>query len=308
MSAVDAFNALLKDFLTQLSVVFAEHKKLALYAKGFDSLLVLDKHKPMDVFLEALAPHSALLLAKDPSLFDANITLPGNISISKLWATPDLSDNTRAAIWGYLQNLYIVASTYASMPPDLLAAVEGIAQSCAADLKEGEAPNMAQLLPRLTAQLAPVLSATLGGGAGDGGGDLGQAVQSLLGSGALAGLAGGGMGMMGGGGGGGDMAAMLAGLVGGMGGGMGGTGGGGDMAAMLGALTGGGGGGMAAMLGALTAGGGGDAGEGEDTVGEDSEEEAAGLARTLSIGAPRAPTASTLSRRRKYGSKGGSRA
>lgn len=209
-TSLDSFNFLLKGFIEQLSLTFPEEKKLKLFARGFDPLVALSPEQPMEVFLRATQPHQALLMSRNPDLFDQNITLPGGISLSKLWQTPDLSDSTREAIWGYLTQLFIVANTYATLPAPLLQQVELIAQNCAAGLKDGETPDLAKLLPKLTAGLAPILQSALGGpeSGGLGSADLAEALGGLFGA----------------AGGGGGIASML-GMLSGGGGGGGGRGG-----------------------------------------------------------------------------------
>jgi hypothetical protein len=160
-STVDAFNSTLKSFLQELVDVFPDEPgvgKVQLFLGGFDLFVGGNKRAAMDAFLEAMAPHADLITAKDAKLFK-KAQLPGNVCLKDLWKKA--SEGTREATWQYLQMLFLLASTAAAVPPQMLDAIEGMASEYANKVKSGEL------------DLTSVTDMLLGGGAGGGGGALG---------------------------------------------------------------------------------------------------------------------------------------
>lgn len=136
MSTVQAFNTMLKSFLEELADVFPEETQIKLFLEGFDALTALNARAPMDMFIDALTPHAQLAMAKDPSLF-TKIQFPGGIDFNRLWAS-DISDNTRDAIWQYINLLFLLGTTVRSMPAEMLQGIESMAQSCADQIQNGQ--------------------------------------------------------------------------------------------------------------------------------------------------------------------------
>jgi hypothetical protein len=136
MSAIQAFNTMLKEFVGQLCEVFPEETQLAIFLQGFDTVVALDESKPLATFVEAIQPHGALVMARNPELFD-HLRLPG-IDFRRLWATPDLSDNTRQAIWQYISTLYVLGTTVRSVSPEVLSSIESIAQNLESQMQSGQ--------------------------------------------------------------------------------------------------------------------------------------------------------------------------
>lgn len=138
MSTIDAFNTTLKNFLQELTEVFPNEPgigKVKLFLGTFDGLTAINKRAAMDPFLEAMAPHADLISGKNSKLFK-KVELPGGVSLKDLWKKA--SDATKDATWQYLQMLFLLASTAASVPPDMLSAIEGMASNYADKIKTGE--------------------------------------------------------------------------------------------------------------------------------------------------------------------------
>lgn len=136
MSAIQAFNTMLKDFVGQLCDVFPEETQLSVFLHSFDTVVALDESKPLATFVDAIRPHGALVMARDPQLFE-HLRLPG-LDFRKLWATPDLSDNTRQAIWQYISTLYVLGTTVRSVSPEVLSGIESIAHNLEQQMQSGQ--------------------------------------------------------------------------------------------------------------------------------------------------------------------------
>lgn len=204
MTTLQAFNTLLRNFLHELTQTFPEDSTLAVSLDGLDTLAKMNARKPLEVFMEAIGAHAQLLLTKDPALFHTPLTLPGSLDLKTYWDSPDLSQASRDAIWQYLQQLYLLGSTVSALPPDMLTAIESMAQECASKIEAGEADLGSVTNMLLSGGLGNLmggagsadgldtLGALLGGAGGEGGGLEGLA--SMFSGGGGGGGGGGGMG------------------------------------------------------------------------------------------------------------------
>lgn len=176
MTTLQAFNALLRNFMDELAQTFPEDATLSASLTGLDALVKANARKPLQLFMDAVGAHAQLILTKDPALFAQPLTLSGAFDLKKYWDSPGLSEASKDAIWGYLQQLYLLGSTVSALPPEMLGAIETMAQECASKIESGEA------------DLSSITSMLLSGGGGLGLGSLGGAagagnpLASLLGS------------------------------------------------------------------------------------------------------------------------------
>ena len=71
----------------------------------------------------------------------AEIPFLDKLNLQSIW-TDELSETTKAAIWQYLQTLYILGMTISSLPAETLSMIETVAQKCATEMSEkGGAPD-----------------------------------------------------------------------------------------------------------------------------------------------------------------------
>lgn len=165
-STVQAFNSMMANFLEELHQTFPEESKIAIVQEAFSDLASVNARKPMELFTGSLAPYSELVMARNPALFDQPIELPGGLDMSTLWNKPDVSEDTRAAMWQYIQMLFMLGTTVQNLPPQLLDTIESVAASCAGQMQPDSEGNMdlSQLSRMLMGGLGSVMSS--GGGLG----------------------------------------------------------------------------------------------------------------------------------------------
>jgi hypothetical protein len=175
MSTVQAFNTMIKNFMEELAEVFPEETQIRLFLDGFDALVALSPRGPLDMFVEALSPHADLAMAKDEALFQ-KLKFPGGIDFGKLWAS-DISDNTREAIWQYINLLFLLGTTVQSMPAEMLQSIETVAKNCADQMQDGQLDFSTLGNMLMTGGLAN-LAAGLGAPSVEGPGQAGQAGQA----------------------------------------------------------------------------------------------------------------------------------
>jgi hypothetical protein len=139
MSTISSFNDMMGQFLDELVLTFPEDETIYEYKMKFKVARQATPRLGLDSYMESVKPHAEKLMAKDPTFFtdDAkNISLLSDLNIEKLWATPEVSDQTRAAIWQYLQTLYILGTTITMFPPETLSMIESVAEKCAENMQE----------------------------------------------------------------------------------------------------------------------------------------------------------------------------
>lgn len=130
-STVQAFNSMMANFLEELHETFPEEHKIEVVLEAFNDLTSINARKPMELFTASLMPYQELVMAKNPGLFRQPIELPGGLNMSTLWAKDDVSQETRDAIWQYIQMLFMLGTTVQSLPQPLLDTIESVALSCA---------------------------------------------------------------------------------------------------------------------------------------------------------------------------------
>lgn len=168
MTSLDAFNDMMGQFLNELVLTFPEEKNIQKFQATFEVARVATPRATLDGFMSSVGPHASKLMAKDESFFlenAKNIDFLKDINLHVIW-TPDTSEQTKAAIWQYLQTLHILGMTLSMFPPETLEAIESAAKKCA---ESGAFDPSA---------MQGLMSGLLGGGAG------GNPLAALLGGGA----------------------------------------------------------------------------------------------------------------------------
>lgn len=163
MAAVTAFNDLLRSFLAELAEVFPEERKIRAFAAGLPALLAVSERKALDVFVDAIRDHVALIVARDPAVFpklDA-----WGIDFSRMWRG-NLSPGTRMAIWDYLHALVeyaanadaggALAGAMATAGHGMEKKLTDMAMECTKKIENGEV-DMARLMDTVFAKAPPEL-------------------------------------------------------------------------------------------------------------------------------------------------------
>lgn len=138
MTTVESFNSTLKSFLQELVDIFPDEPgidAIALFLGTFDMFIAGNPRAAMDAFLEKASPYADCISQKDPSMFDT-LELPGGISLKGMWA--HASDQTKEATFQYLQMLFLLATTAAAVPQDMLNSIETLASNYASKIQSGE--------------------------------------------------------------------------------------------------------------------------------------------------------------------------
>lgn len=149
MASHQAFNSMMEEFLNELIETFPEEKSLKVQQNAFQTLKKSNSKKVVQVFMNSIAEYSNYITNKDEKVFDLDIEFLKKINIKKLW-TKELSQNTKDAIWQYLQTLVMLGTTITSIPSDILQSIEGVAEQCANQMdSDNGVPDMGSLFSGL---------------------------------------------------------------------------------------------------------------------------------------------------------------
>ena len=136
MTSVSAFNDMMQQFIDELVHTFPEEKGIKKYAATFDIMRKSNARKCVDSFMTAIAPYANRITAKDETFFNENIEFLNDLNVKKYW-NDNLSQNTKEAIWQYLQTLYMLGMTITSIPDDALKMIESVAGNMAQQMSDG---------------------------------------------------------------------------------------------------------------------------------------------------------------------------
>ncbi len=157
MSSITAFNDMMGQFLMELHTTFPEEKGLKKYMTAYEMLRQTSPKKIVSGYMTNIGPYVEKISARDESFFLAdadNIEFLKPLNITKCW--PLASEGTKAAIWQYVQTLYMLGTTITSIPPETLAMIENVAKQCA-DKMQNEGGNIDE------SQLMKSIQGMLGG-------------------------------------------------------------------------------------------------------------------------------------------------
>jgi hypothetical protein len=139
MSSLQAFISVMDEFLQELTKTFPEEKQIKVYYNTFKTMKKVNSRKILDSFMAEVQKHSDKIINKDESYFlDTDDEFLNSLNIKKWWKD-DISDATKAAIWQYMNTLFVLGTTINSIPQDLLKTIESVAEDCAS--KMGDNPN-----------------------------------------------------------------------------------------------------------------------------------------------------------------------
>ena len=91
----------------------------------------------VDGFMQGVTPYADKISSKDESFFieeSKNLDFMKGVNLEKHWGSA--SENTKGAIWQYVQTLYMLGTTISSIPEDTLSMIETVAKQCADKMGE----------------------------------------------------------------------------------------------------------------------------------------------------------------------------
>ena len=155
MASVSAFNDMLSQFLVELHKTFPDEKGIKKMITSFEVLKTTNPRLIVDGFMKGVTPYAEKISAKDEAFIleeIETIELLKDLNIKNYWA--QMSGNTKAATWQYLQTLYMLGTTITAIPTETLTLIESIAKDCADKMQtEGGEINQEALMKMMGGML-----------------------------------------------------------------------------------------------------------------------------------------------------------
>ena len=137
MASIQAFISVMDEFLKELTKTFPEEKRIKVYYNSFKTMKKVNSRQILEQFMAKASQHSDKIVNRDESYFlNAEDEFLKELNIGQWW-TEDLSQNTKNAIWQYMNTLFVLGTTISSIPQDLLKTIEGVAEQCASNMEGG---------------------------------------------------------------------------------------------------------------------------------------------------------------------------
>ena len=107
------------EFFNELIETFPEESKIKVNYNLFQTLAKSNIRKPCSDFMIGSIPYLEKIAMRDEEFFTGNEkpSLLSSMNIEKLW-TPDLSENTKNAIWKYIKTFFTIGVKIVQMPPE----------------------------------------------------------------------------------------------------------------------------------------------------------------------------------------------
>ena len=112
MASVDTFNELLLQFVDELAHTFPENTIVKTYRNTVGMLIKKDPGVCLVTFMKNVKPHEDLIRNQDERIFEELSRSYGilkTLDLESMWKS-ELSDNSRSAIWQYVQGLYVLGN------------------------------------------------------------------------------------------------------------------------------------------------------------------------------------------------------
>jgi hypothetical protein len=146
MASIQAFTSVMDEFLCELCKTFPDEKKIKVYYNSFKTMKKVNSRSVLEGFMTQASKYSDKIVNRDESFFlTSDEDFLKEINIKKWW-TDDLSENTKSAIWQYMNTLFVLGTTITSIPQELLKTIEGVAEQCAGKMGDGDVPDMSSLM------------------------------------------------------------------------------------------------------------------------------------------------------------------
>ena len=121
VSYVKIFNQVIDEFFNELIDIFPDEPKIKVQYTLFQTIIAANVKKPCTEFMSKSLPYLEKIAMRDEQFFMGK-DKPGfleALNIEKIW-TSGLSENTKKAIWKYIQSFFTIGIRVVEMPPESL--------------------------------------------------------------------------------------------------------------------------------------------------------------------------------------------
>lgn len=143
--SVNSFISVMNEFIKELNKIFPDEKNIKTVKQKFKILKKTNPRKIIDIYMEKVKGMEELLTSNNEEFIEKNKNIIIGLDISELWE--NCSDNTKSAIWKYLNTLYVIGTTVTAIPAGMMEGIEKIALECVDKMKNedggiSEMPDM----------------------------------------------------------------------------------------------------------------------------------------------------------------------
>ena len=134
-----SFNHMLSEFVGNLSETFDDIEELQTAKTALSSMLEVNDEVeiPLNTFHELFSPHSDLIMKKDPSILQ-HVQIPLADGFDMKAAYNESDEETRDAIWGYIQQLLFISTTVKTMTPEMFDTIGSVTEAYMEKVRSGE--------------------------------------------------------------------------------------------------------------------------------------------------------------------------
>lgn len=157
MASLESFLNVMEEFLEELTETFPNISKLKTYYQKFKIMRTTNPRKILKKFMDGILPIEDVITNRDESYIEKNknSTLD-EMGITKWW-TPELSSNTKDAIWKYLNTLLFIGKALMTIPEGMMNQIETIAEKCVGNMENGGVPDIGMLVKNVQNMITPEL-------------------------------------------------------------------------------------------------------------------------------------------------------
>jgi hypothetical protein len=121
VSYVKVFNQVVDEFFRELIDTFPEEPKIKVQYNLFQTLCTTNVKKACHDFMLGSIPYLEKICMKDEDFFrgDNRPSFLSSLNFQRLW-TPELSVNTKDAIWRYIKSFFTIGVKVIEMPEESL--------------------------------------------------------------------------------------------------------------------------------------------------------------------------------------------
>ena len=127
VSYIKIFNQVVDEFFRELIEIFPEENKIKVNYNLFQTMCKTNVRKSCNDFMMGSIPYLEKIAMRDEEFFTGidKPSLLSSMNIEKVW-TPELSQNTKNAIWNYIKSFFTVGIKIIEMPPETLGLINYI--------------------------------------------------------------------------------------------------------------------------------------------------------------------------------------
>jgi hypothetical protein len=127
VSYTKIFNQIVDEFFRELIEIFPEENKIKVQYNLFQTLCASNVKKACNDFMIGSIPYLEKISLKDEEFFRGSDrpTFLNNMGFENIWK-PDLSQNTKNAIWNYIKSFFTIGINVVQMPEETIPVIQYI--------------------------------------------------------------------------------------------------------------------------------------------------------------------------------------